>query len=440
MKKVMLWPDLYREQGHWLPAVNLAHSLLDAGYAIDFMGIRDCASIVEPYDAPFTAVLEELYPAGHTNNDRLEPIGQRWKPHHLLPLARGELDGLFTGQGKPDLLIAGYFVGLEALILHYKYDVPLIVLTTYLRHPDEDPAIFAKGKLVYMPEAVARKIITTATGRDMSLEEFIAPLEEAQELIPCPREFDFYDDDWNHREGVHYVEPMIERLMLDGSGGVPLPPPDDGNGDGAVNGRDPIYHPIPEPGEKKIIFATAGSQVADYEDKAREFFLNLIGMMKTSGMNDYHLVLSIGDKLLEEFRILFEIDKDAVNNKLPSNVTIAAWVFQLDILKQAHAVFMHGGLATIKEAVINNVPLVILPHGKDQTENALRIRRTGVGISSETGKVTPQSLKTLLTKVTTSKWVNASLEKMSTLFTDAETSKPSIAVIQGVVPSAEENP
>ncbi|HXS15928.1 MAG TPA: hypothetical protein VN764_02000, partial [Polyangiaceae bacterium] len=151
MTNVMLWPDLYREHGHWLPAVNLAKSLQNRTYSVRFMGIPDCQEIVSPYNAEFQPIFSKIYPIGHTVADALEPVGQRWKPHHLMPLVRRELDSVFTAADAPHLLIAGYFVGLEALIVHYLYGIPLMILTTFLRHPQEDPATFARGKLIYMP-------------------------------------------------------------------------------------------------------------------------------------------------------------------------------------------------------------------------------------------------------------------------------------------------
>jgi UDP:flavonoid glycosyltransferase YjiC (YdhE family) len=423
MAKIMLWPDVYREHGHWLPAVNLAKSLKDLNHTVEFMGIPDCSSIVSPYGATFRPILGNIYPAGHSLNDRLEPIGQRWKPHHLLPMCRGQggIAELFAAGVKPNVVVAGYFAGLEALILRHKYQVPFVLLTTYLRHPDEDPAMFAKTKLLFMHEEVAQKLMNSAMNRtasdpDATLEEFLAPLEEAKELIPCPRDFDYFDEDWEHGGNVTYVEPMVTRVPLDPAITLPTNPV----------GLSPAI-----PTDKKLIFATSGSQVADYEDKARQYFQSLIGMMKTPGMENYHLVLAMGDKLLAEFNVLYKIDVGT--STLPANVTLSAWVSQLEILKAAEVVFMHGGLATIKESIWEQVPIVIFPHGKDQMDNALRIERAGVGIAPKVDVVTPQALRQALTEVTASPWIKQRLQAMSGLFAakDNATPKPSVQIILG---------
>lgn len=431
-KKVMIWPDVYREQGHWLPAISLAKSLKDATYEVEFMGIEDIRPIVEAYGGKFTTIFSNIYPFGHSINDRLEPEGQRWKPHHLLPMCRGELDTVLGGSNKPDLLIVGYFNGLEGLIAHHRYDIPLATITTYLRHPDEDPAIFAKSKLVFMPDPIAEKIVELASGEsEMTLDEFVEPLFESKEMIPCPRDFDFFDEDWEHDpDKTTYVEPMVKREPLGDIAPIPI--------------SQDVYHDIPDPEDpmadppvRELIFGTSGSQVADYEDKARRFFHDLIAMMKTSGMGQYHLVLSMGEKLYEEFLVYYGVDTNESKNQLPSNVSLAVWVDQLEILPRCKAVFMHGGLATIKESIFHGAPIVIVPHGKDQGENALRITRNGVGITPKVDVLSALKLRELFLEVTTSTWVNERLGKMQGYFRAAEediSPKPSVQLITSIVP------
>jgi hypothetical protein len=438
MAKVMIWPDIYKEQGHWLPCINLANSLKAAGHTIQFMGIPDCESIIAPYVAGanfstyFKTILASIYPYGHTLENKLEPKDQRWKPAHLLPLTgdplatppkAGALEALFTGPSKPDLLIGGYFTGLESLILYWKYSIPLVIITTFLRHPADDPAIHAKTKLVYMPRAVSQTIIDRSVPtnlRGMSIDDFVGPLEAAEELIPCPREFDFKDPDWIHGARVHYVEPMISRGSLDGSSTVP---------------GDPSGVPTTPP-DTRLIYATSGSQVQDYEVQARQFFLSLIEMTKTRGMENTHLVLAVGDKLYAQFQLEFGLDVNPINPQAIGNgkVHLFPWVSQLDIVKQADVVFIHGGLATIKESIAESVPIVIVPHGKDQYDNATRIRRNGVGLVADTANLTPESLRKLLTEAATSLSIKRKLARMKTIFANADAAKPSVGIVNDVLP------
>jgi UDP:flavonoid glycosyltransferase YjiC (YdhE family) len=416
MARIMIWPDLYREQGHWLPCINLARSLITAEHSVQFMGIPDTLPIVSAYASPalFRTVFASIYPLGHSVENKLEPIDQRWKPHHLLPLCRNELDPIFTGPNAPQLLIGGYFTALETLIIHRKYGIPFVIITTYLRHPQDDPAMHAKTKLLYMSRALSQKIIDLATGTTgMDIDTFIAPLDEHPEIIPCPREFDFYDPDWVHRSNVHYVEPMIQRVPLDGT-----PAPAD---------------PTGLPADKKIIYATSGSQVQDYEFQARQMFKNLIDMMKTQGLENHHLVLAVGPKLLTQLNVEYGVDRNKDNNALPKNVSLFDWVSQLEIVALAEAVFIHGGLATIKESIWESVPIIIVPHGKDQMDNAMRIRRNGIGVVSEVSDLGPTQLRNLLTEATASAWIEQNLTKFRDIFIAREAAKPSLPIIQSAL-------
>jgi UDP:flavonoid glycosyltransferase YjiC (YdhE family) len=419
---VMIWPDLYKEQGHWLPCINLAHSLQAAGYTVEFMGIPDTQSIVTPYGAPFTPILGDIYPPGYSLENKLEPFDQRWKPAHLFPIARrGALDFIFKNRptaAQPNLLVSGYFTALETLMISRLYNIPFVLITTFLRHPSDLPSLHAKTKLLYMPKDVSRALIDAVVGVDaagMSIDDFVAPLDAANrpEIIPCPKEFDFTDPDWQHRATTTYVEPMIVRTPL-----ATVPP---------------IPDPTQIPSDKRLIFGTSGSQVQDYEFRARVFFKNLIAMMQTQGMDQYYLVLAVGAKLLSQLNVEFGVDVGQPT--LPPNVALFDWVSQLDVMKLADVVFMHGGLATIKESIWEEVPIVIVPHGKDQMDNALRIKRSGLGVVSEVTDLSPTDLRRLLTQATGSPWVRQNLARMQGIFAaaDGQSPKPSIRVISSVL-------
>ena len=410
MARYLIWPDLYKEHGHWLPCVNLANSLMadDSTNVVEFMGIPDCESIVAPYGATFHPILNETYPAGHSIENKLEPLDQRWKPAHLMPLCRGEqgIAARFASGAAPDVLICGYFSTLEALLLHHRYDVRIVIMTTYLRHPMDDPAMFAKTKLVYMPRAYVRAMFAAVGKPDMTIEQFIKPVEGYfPELIPCPKELDFDDDDWIHGKNVVYVEPMIERHALV----TPAP-----TIPGSIDLED--YEELYPSG---VIFATSGSQIQDYEAKAREFFRNLILMMQTEGMGSYLLLASVGTKLKKELEATFI-------NTLPANVLLREWVSQLDVLSNDHikAVFMHGGLATIKEAIWEEKPIIVVPHGKDQLDNALRLHRRNLAMVAQPGDLAPTNLRKLLMAAMSNTWMRSSAAQMRSVFSTYESPAP----------------
>jgi UDP:flavonoid glycosyltransferase YjiC (YdhE family) len=282
--------------------------------------------------------------------------------------------------------------------------------------------VLAKTKLIHLEDAVARKLMDAVlpeAQKGMSIEDFVAPLQDVKEIIPCPQDFDFTDPDWVHKSQVTYVEPMIERVSLT---------------------TDPVNLPDPVevPAGKTVLYATSGSMVLDYESRARVFFRNLISMMQTQGMDAFYLVIAAGNKLNTQLRAEYGLVPGG-KSILPANVEIRDWVSQLDIMGAAAVAFMHGGLATIKEAIWEQVPIVIVPHGKDQLENARRISRAGVGLVSEIRELSALDLRTLLTKATASTWIKQNLATLQGTFAEAESqpanSKPSVAVINGVLAS-----
>ena len=138
----------------------------------------------------------------------------------------------------------------------------------------------------------------------------------------------------------------------------------------------------------------------------------------------------MGTKLLAQLNLEYGVDANA--STLPTNVLLFDWVSQLDIVKAADVVFMHGGLATIKESIWEQVPIVIVPLGKDQRDNALRIKRNGVGVAAEVSDLSPLDLRKLFTQATASTWVRQNLQRMQGIFAAAEAAKPSIKIIKTV--------
>jgi hypothetical protein len=112
--------------------------------------------------------------------------------------------------------------------------------------------------------------------------------------------------------------------------------------------EDTIEENEPTENKEKIIFVTAGSQVLDYEGKARHLFHCMCEAMKSAELSGYHLTIGMGKKLVDDY----EWDEF----RTMSNITFADWVPQRRILKADNLEFalIHGGLATIKECVYNN--------------------------------------------------------------------------------------
>jgi hypothetical protein len=270
-KKVLFWPDVYKEQGHWLPTLKWAQDLYNENdgtnpaYSIYYMGIKDCESIIKSYKigepaktgeiAPsfdYHSIFQNIYPLGYTTECHTSP-NERWRPDHVWAIAYSALgddlekykDKLNTDLFKdaqsfrntmttinPDLLVSGYFTSLESLLIKKIYNVKDVVIsTTYLRHPSEDPAMRALQNLTAFSPTEYFKLVNlcryqelkTAAGNEpvdllqdpeLDKEDFVKDLEDLYELIPCPQEFDYAH--YTHGTKVNYVEPCILNKDLEG--------------------------------------------------------------------------------------------------------------------------------------------------------------------------------------------------------------------------------
>jgi UDP:flavonoid glycosyltransferase YjiC (YdhE family) len=65
---------------------------------------------------------------------------------------------------------------------------------------------------------------------------------------------------------------------------------------------------------------------------------------------------------------------------IPDNVVLAGFVPHAAVMHQASAVVTHAGLGTVAAALCAGVPLVCIPSGRDQPDNAVRVVEAGAGV------------------------------------------------------------
>ncbi len=63
-----------------------------------------------------------------------------------------------------------------------------------------------------------------------------------------------------------------------------------------------------------------------------------------------------------------------------ANVAVVASAPHGRVLEHASAIVTHGGHGTVVKALAAEVPLVVLPHGRDQLDNAVRVTARGAGV------------------------------------------------------------
>jgi MGT family glycosyltransferase len=64
-----------------------------------------------------------------------------------------------------------------------------------------------------------------------------------------------------------------------------------------------------------------------------------------------------------------------------ANITILERAPHRQVLRQAALVVTHGGHGTVMKALADGVPMVLLPHGRDQADTAARVTMRGAGLT-----------------------------------------------------------
>ncbi|QPF94801.1 nucleotide disphospho-sugar-binding domain-containing protein [Bradyrhizobium commune] len=63
------------------------------------------------------------------------------------------------------------------------------------------------------------------------------------------------------------------------------------------------------------------------------------------------------------------------------NTVVVRSAPHLEILKEASLVVTHGGHGTVMAALMHRLPMLIIPHGRDQADNAVRVTERGAGLA-----------------------------------------------------------
>jgi MGT family glycosyltransferase len=69
-----------------------------------------------------------------------------------------------------------------------------------------------------------------------------------------------------------------------------------------------------------------------------------------------------------------------LDGPVPPNITVERWVPHAEVLPEAALVVTHAGHGTVMASLAHGVPLVCLPMGRDQLDNAARTVHAGAGI------------------------------------------------------------
>ncbi len=187
-------------------------------------------------------------------------------------------------------------------------------------------------------------------------------LAQVPELILCPGEFDFPQSRRPGKSVRYYL-----------GTGVDLQRKED----------DPFDWQKLDPA-KRLIHCSLGSQPQNLVG-AKRFFQVVIDAV--SALNDCQLVVASGAHFANDFQ------------HVPPNVLVMPRVPLLQVIKQADVLITHGGLNTVKEALLLGTPMIVFPASNDQPMNAARVAYHGLGLTGNMTTVTAEQVRALIARV-----------------------------------------
>ena len=396
--------------GHLYPAYGFAKSLAVGGHEVHFLGIQDLATSTKEQGFPFHAVFEEAYPKGYLaefkkmqeENSADFQLGKVPR-QHLPAILEGSLKEIMD-QIRPDLFIAIHSLPLELFLIQHCFpNTKYAIFTSWLRPAQSSPLFLASHHFRSLEQAIKTKLMTLMGERSVATfsRRLKMQLGTINELIACPAELDFPTVRYANK--VYHIDAAI-RASKTNTGFME-----------ALN--------IPE--DKKIIYASLGSQTALFMDRAKHFFAVLIELMKSEAAANYFMILTIGREMDGQ---LFP--------SIPGKLAVRQWTPQLEVLQKADLVISHGGLGTIKECIVNQVPMIISPMIYDQLDNAQRVLFHGLGLVVDPGNADVEEMKRAILHVFSDESIAGHLARMCAIFTEKNTQNTTLQVVDTLLEMA----
>ncbi|WP_028401592.1 macrolide family glycosyltransferase [Ectobacillus panaciterrae] len=117
----------------------------------------------------------------------------------------------------------------------------------------------------------------------------------------------------------------------------------------------------------------------------------------------------------------------------PENFIISPYVPQLEVLSLSDVFITHGGMNSVNEGIHYNVPLVVLPHDKDQPMVAQRLTELGAGYRLSKDNINVQSLKDAVNEVLSNDKYKEGIQKINDSFYDCGGTEKALEAIDSFV-------
>jgi MGT family glycosyltransferase len=395
MSTILVPLDL--EEGHTLPLFSLLKLLKAREHRVCCIGAPDVQHqhLVRGEGIEFIPI---RIPQKALSNANLWEPGEKGWFFWLLLL--GVLDEAIT-QLKPDLVMVRSQYYTEGLVIHYRYQLPIVFYISSFR--TENRVEYCESKIIDtlmnskigVPELL--DLLIQAGAQFNNFEDIAHLALRFPELILFPEAFDFSGR--IAEPGVYYI-----------GAGVDL-----------TRKEEPFNWSNIDPA-RTLIYCGLGSQNHLQAASSRRFFQIVLDVAMEHP--EWQFIIAIGKR----------VDPGELATA-PTNVILTSWVPQLEVLRRANIMINHGGFGTIKECILMGVPMVVFPlmQGRDHTACAERVVYHGLGLQGDIEKVSSSELGSLIEYVTKNQAFRERVSQMREKFKQQDRMGVGIKVIEDVI-------
>ena len=172
-----------------------------------------------------------------------------------------------------------------------------------------------------------------------------------------------------------------------------------------------------------FIYASLGTMSEASPTREKKFIRSLLEYCSSNKKS--HVVFSVGKNY------------DILNlPALPDNLYILNHVPQLDILKYCDLMITHGGMNTLTECILNNVPVIVYPLAKnwDQNGNAARVVYHEIGVRGNFHRISANNLKKNVAMISENySSYKENLRKMNSEFNIEEIAQRAVQIVESFI-------
>jgi UDP:flavonoid glycosyltransferase YjiC (YdhE family) len=413
---------LDHEEGHLIPTFKLARQLAARGHQVRYLGLVDSGDFVRRQGFELVPILEDVLPAGTVR--KLWDTAETWRDQGHEAVYDRFLGAISRGDGldrqvlrtRPNLFILNSLLGLNALVMDYRYGLPVVLLTPFLRpgsraqHAAGHEHVLLRlsgGATAFFD--LARKCHPGAT----RFSDLTGRLAAMRELIQCPSELEIPESLHADPE-VFYVEASID-----------LERRDDRDGRDGRDGRGFPWERLAA--GRRILYCSLGSQTYLGGKEKAVSFLRAVAA-GAARRPDWQLVLATGGLV------------EPADLPLPVDAIALPWVPQIPMLERAAVMITHGGLGTIKECIFRGVPMVVCAVARDQPLNASRVVHHRLGVAGDFAAPPADGYFALVDQVAGDPTFKENVERMRRRFVEIEESGIGVRLIEEVLARPKRSP